>query len=190
MKIFGVDHRPWPASLCVLALASGAALVVLMMINQYLITPDAPQGIISYQLAGDAESAKQIRRAWGSGGQLWAHLSLYLDFLFVALYLTFLLKLSNHLLLDRPGVREQQMGSVAKWLFIIGGSSDVAENVFLLIAIARPEAEDHWAIAAVVATLLKLTGLLLGAAALLIVRAARRHPLNSENAVTQDSERR
>lgn len=181
MKMFGVDHRPWPVNLKWLALASGAGMVILMIINQYLITPGAPQGMISYQLAGDTESARQIRRAWGSSGQFWAHLSLYLDFLFVAIYLTFVLKLSNHLMLDRPGVREQQLGKLSKWMFIIGGSGDVAENVFLLIAITRPEAEDHWAIAAVVASLLKLTGLLIGAAALLIVRAARRHPLTPES---------
>lgn len=180
MKIFGVDHRPWPTQLKWLALASGAWMVVLMLINQYLITPDAPQGMISYHLAGKADSAEHIRRNWGEEGQFWAHLSLYLDLFFIGVYLTFLIKFSNHLLQDRPGVREQQLGRLAKGLFVLGAAGDMGENLFLLAAIARPE-EDTWTLAAVAATLLKLTGLLIGAAALLVVRASRRHPLTHEN---------
>jgi len=179
MKIFGVDHRPWPTNLKWLALLSGAGLVLVMLINQYLITPEAPQGLISYQLAGEAEEAAAIRRSWAAQGQSWATFSLYFDFLFIGVYLLFLVKLSNHLLRDRPGVREQQLGGLAKVLFIIGGTADMAENVFLLTSLANPE-DETWPIVAVIATLIKLTGLLLGAACLLVVRAARRHPLTPE----------
>ncbi|MDX1589082.1 MAG: hypothetical protein R3296_09100 [Oleiphilaceae bacterium] len=180
MKMFGVDHRPWPTPLKWLALASGAWLVVLMLINQYLITPDAPQGLISYELAGESDRVAHIRQNWGEEGQFWAHLSLYLDFFFIGVYLAFLLRFSNHLLLDRPGVREQQLGRLAKGFFVLGAGGDAGENLFLILAIARPE-DDQWPMVAVTATLVKLTGLLIGAAALLVLRASRRHPLTTDH---------
>ena len=180
MKIFGVDHRPWPTNLKWLALACGAMLLISLMIHQYLVTPSAaPQGLISYELAGDSEAAAQVRARMAEGGFNWPQFSLYFDFPFIALYALFLLKLTRHLLKDRPGVREQQVGKVAKGMFVLGAGGDAAENVLLLSAIAHPDSTTL-PMAAVFATLVKLTGLLMGAGFLLFVRAARRHPLHAD----------
>ena len=180
MKLFGVEHRPWPTHLRGLALVIGVWLLALMMINQYMVPAEAPQGAVSYQLAGDPELATELREQWKAEGFTWGYIALYLDFVFIGLYLAFLLALTNHFLIDRPGIREQKAGRLAKLLFVAGALSDMAENALLLMALARPES-PQWPLAAAMATLMKFTGLLLGAAGLLIVRAARRHPVQPED---------
>lgn len=180
MKLFGVEHRPWPPRLRWLALLIGAWLLALAMINQYIVPVEAPQSAVSYQLAGDPALAKEIREQWKAEGFTWGYIALYLDFIFIGLYLAFLLGLTNHFLIDRPGIREQKAGRLAKLLFTAGALSDMAENALLLMALARPES-SHWPLAAAMTTLMKFTGLLLGAAGLLIVRAARRHPVQPED---------
>ncbi len=180
MKLFGVEHRPWPVRLRWLALIIGAWLLALMMINQYLAPAEAPQGAVSYHLAGDPQLTAEIREEWKAEGFAWGYITLYLEFIFIGLYLTFLLALTNHFLIDRPGIRERKAGRLAKLLFTAGALSDMAENALLLIALANPDS-PQWPLAAAMATLMKFTGLLLGAAALLIVRAARRHPVTPED---------
>ena len=180
MKLFGVEHRPWSHRLRLLAFLTGAALILVMMVNQYLTTPEAPQIITSYQLAGDPEQAREIHEAWERDGGIWPRTSLILDLGFIALYATFLVTLTNHFLIDRPGVRERKAGRLAKALFVFGAISDMAENMLLLAAISNPHSQTLplWA---AVATLGKFTGLILGAGCLLIVRAARRHPVKPED---------
>jgi hypothetical protein len=50
------------------------------------ITPAAPQGIVSLQLAGSAEAAERILASWDSAARLRAAFGLGLDFLFPLLY--------------------------------------------------------------------------------------------------------
>ena len=180
MKLFGVEHRPWSNRLRLLAFLTGAALILVMMINQYLTTPEAPQIITSYQLAGNPEQAQEIHEAWERDGGIWPRMSLILDLGFIALYAAFLVTLTNHFLIDRPGVREQKAGRLAKALFIFGAAADMAENLLLLAAISNPQSPTL-PLSAAVATLGKFTGLILGAGGLLIVRAARRHPVQPED---------
>lgn len=177
MKLFGVEHRPWSPELRWLAFLTGAALVLVMLINQYLATPEAPQIVTSYEIADDPEVAEAIHREWERQAGIWPQVSLWVDFAFIALYAVFLVKLANHFLYDRPGVREQKAGRLAKVLLVTGAAGDAAENVCLLMAIQQPESE-FWPPITAVTTMVKFTGLLLGAAALLVVRAARRHPLH------------
>lgn len=187
MKLFGVEHRPWSPRLRLLAFFTGAALILVMMINQYLTTPEAPQIITSYQLAGNPEQAAEIHRAWEQSGGFWPQLSLILDLGFIALYAAFLVTLTNHFLIDRPGVREQKAGGMAKVLFLFGAVSDMVENLLLLAAISNPHSEVL-PLSAAVATLGKFTGLILGAGSLLVVRAARRHPVKPEDWHREHSE--
>jgi hypothetical protein len=60
-------------------------------------------------------------------------------------------------------------------LFIIAGLSDVIENIVLLNNFSP--ATDSLSLAAAILALLKYTGFVLGVAGLVIIRAARRHPL-------------
>jgi len=79
-----------------------------------------------------------------------------------------------------PGCGNRRQARVAKVLLVVGAAGDATENACLLLAIQQPESE-FWPPVTAIATLVKFTGLLVGAAALLVVRAARRHPLHPED---------
>ncbi|OEY66473.1 hypothetical protein BG841_08395 [Marinobacter sp. X15-166B] len=149
---------------------------VLVLINQTLHTDAAPRGLFSLQMAATAEHASLVIASWGESGLFWARLLLWLDLGFVAVYLSTLLILCRYLLLDRPGVRERQIGTFVKVLFATAGASQVVESLLLLSNLHSPS--DAIALTATVLSLLKFTCLLVGAAGLVVVRAARRRPLN------------
>ncbi|WP_417543069.1 hypothetical protein [Marinobacter sp.] len=164
-----------PKSLKVWLVATLVLLVALLLINQPLKTGAAHQGIVSYQLAGNAEQALAIVQNWGAEGLQRAKLSLWLDFLFIPVYCLTLILLTRHCTLDRPGVRERTAARWIRTLFVAAGLADVAENVLLLNNLEAPT--DAISLAAAISALAKFTALTLGIAGLVIVRAARRHPL-------------
>jgi len=153
-----------------------ALFLVLAALNQPLKTASAPQGIISFQLAGTADQAYAILRSWRENGLMWAQLSLWVDFLFIAAYLAALLQLTRHFTRDRPGIRERKVARWVRALFVTAGLSDVAENIVLLNNLSPPT--DSMSMTATILALIKFTGLILGVAGLVIIRAARRHPLS------------
>lgn len=164
-----------PRRLTLSLLATAALLLVLTLVNQPLQTGSAPQGIVSFQMAATADQSMAIIRSWRQEGMLWAHVSLWLDFLFIPAYLITLIFLTNHLTRDRPGVRERTVARWVKALFLGAGSGDIAENILLLNNMDPPT--DMLSLSATVCALIKFTGLMLGAAGLVIIRASRRHPL-------------
>lgn len=166
---------PFPPSLKLLAAAALALMVALVAINVPLVTHAAPQGIISLQFATTSEQTLRILNSWGSHGD-WAVASLVLDFPFIAIYVLGLLALTGYLLSDRPGIRERQAGRWVRGLFIATGAGDVGENVCLLSNLAQPE--DTLSMLATLFALIKFTTLMLGIAGLIVIRAARRHPLS------------
>lgn len=60
--------------------------LVFQVIDSHLKTELAPLGIVSFQLAGELSVAQDIIASWGQEGQLYAMLSLGLDYLFMLLY--------------------------------------------------------------------------------------------------------
>ena len=164
-----------PRTLKATLVAGLALLVALLLINQPLQTGSAPQGIVSFQMAGTAEQAHAILRSWRSDGILWAHISLWLDFLFIPTYVLALVQLTRHFTRDRPGVRERIIARWIRTLFVAAGLSDATENVLLLSNFNPPT--DAVSLSATICALIKYTGLTLGIAGLVIIRAARRHPL-------------
>jgi len=176
-----VKHEPTlpppPRRLKLGALATLALFVLLVAINQALTTTLAPKGIVSLQLAADAERTLAILASWGESGLLWAQASLWLDFLFIGAFVVTLILLTNYLLEDRPGVRERKIGHWIRAAFIGAGVSDITENALLLNNLSAPT--DAISVTASVCALIKFTCLILGAAGLVIIRAERRHPLHS-----------
>lgn len=164
-----------PKSLKAYLTATLVLLAALVMINQPLKTGAAHQGIVSYQLAGSAEQALAIVQSWGDEGLQWAKISLWVDFLFIPLYCLTLILLTRQCTLDRPGVRERTTARWIRTLFIAAGVADVTENVLLLNNLEAPT--DAISIAATISALAKFTALTIGIAGLVIIRAARRHPL-------------
>lgn len=154
--------------------ATAVLLLVLVVVNQPLQTGSAPQGIVSLQMAATADQSMAILRSWRQDGMLWAQISLWLDFLFVPAYLATLIFLTNHLMRDRPGVRERNVARWVKALFVTAGAGDLTENILLLNNMDPPT--DMVSLSATLCALVKFTGLMLGCAGLVIIRAARRHP--------------
>ena len=58
----------------------------LQVIDRPLKTEAAPSGIVSFELAGEQAKAQEIIESWGPRGQVYAGLSLGLDYLFLMLY--------------------------------------------------------------------------------------------------------
>ncbi len=166
----------FPMSLNLSLLVSLALFIALLLINQPLETTAAPKGIVSLQMAGSAERSLEIVASWGSEAIGYARLSLWLDFLFAVAYVSTLLLLTRHLSRDRPGVREQTFSRSATLLFLSAGMADIAENAIMLNNLHSPS--DVLSMAVTVLALAKFTGLILGLAGLVVLRAARRHPLS------------
>ncbi|MBI43412.1 hypothetical protein [Marinobacter lutaoensis] len=164
-----------PKALKTSLLSAAVMLAALVLINLPLQTDSAPQGIVSFQLAVTADQAHDILNSWHSAGHLWAQTSLWLDFVFITTYLMALLHLTRFLMRDRPGIRERKVARWVRSLFITAGLGDVAENILLLNNFNPPT--DLVSLAATVCALIKFTGLTLGLAGLVVIRAARRHPL-------------
>ncbi|MEC7377160.1 MAG: hypothetical protein VX421_06075 [Pseudomonadota bacterium] len=163
--------RGLKASLCVCAVL----LLALLLINQPLQTASAPQGIVSFQLAGSADHAEAILASWQTDGMGWARISLWVDFLFIPAYMLALIHLTRHFTRDRPGIRERMSARWVRALFTTAGLSDVTENVLLLNNLNPPT--DAVTLSATLFALIKFTALTLGIAGLVIIRASRRHPL-------------
>ncbi|MBR9869991.1 MAG: hypothetical protein GYB26_02495 [Gammaproteobacteria bacterium] len=170
-----LPKRPLGLTLVASLVLSAAIFIALLVMNQPLKTASAPQGMISFQLAGTAQQAQAIIASWKPEGVSTARASLWVDFAFIAAYLAMLLQLTRRFSQDRPGVRERIIAKWVRTLFIVAGTSDVIENIALLNNFNPPD--NSLSIAASIFSLLKFTGLLLGLAGLIIIRAARRQPL-------------
>jgi len=160
----------FPKSLKASLVVTALLLFTLLMVNQPLQTASAPQGIVSYQLAGTADQAHAILRSWRSEGVAWARV-----FLFIPAYVLALMQLTRHFTRDRPGIRERVGARWVRALFATAGLSDGAENILLLNNFNPPT--DEVSLSATLCALVKFTALTLGIAGLVIIRASRRHPL-------------
>ena len=69
-----------------LTIVTIVVMASLQIIGGPLVTKAAPQGIVSYEFAGDFVTARSILDSWGTMGQIYAGLSLGLDFLFLFAY--------------------------------------------------------------------------------------------------------
>jgi hypothetical protein len=121
-------------ALLVLAPLALAMAGVLASLDAGLRTPAAPNGIVSFELAGDRESASRILEAWGSEGRRAAVRVQRLDFLFLAAYAPGLALLcaaaSDRARAARP--RFAATGAALAWGQLAAGALDGIENLALL----------------------------------------------------------
>jgi len=171
-----VPGPDFPKALTLGLLVTLTLFIALLLMNELLQTSAAPKGIISFQMAGTLDQATEILASWDREATASARTSLWLDFAFAIAYMMTLLLLTRHLSRDRPGVRERMVSRWVRSLFIAAGASDLAENVLLLNNLDSPN--NSMSLAATLFALAKFTGLILGLAGLVILRAARRNPLS------------
>ncbi len=161
------------------------ATLVLQMIDGALQTPAAPQGIVSYELAGNAQAAGQILASWDAHAALHAAFSLGFDYLYMLAYAV-TLALAVLWLADGFSGRLRYAGILLAWGMGIAGSADATENYFLWqMLISGPS--DAAAMIARGAALLKFALILIAFLylVLILVLGVFIHPHNKSGALKQ-----
>lgn len=158
-----------------------AVMASLQRLGQPLQTAAAPQGIISFELAGTLPLARQMIDSWGPTGQVYAGLDLGLDYLFLVAYAN-TIGLGCVLVADRLGRLFAPLAVVGiglAWAQLGAAVFDAVEN-YALIQLLLGSEQTAWPIVARGCALSKflLVGLglvyvVLGAGAVIVARARR-----------------
>ena len=130
------------AAATALTLLCGAGLQAL---GAALVTPEAPRGIVSFELAGDVATAERMLGSWDAQARVRAGLSLGADYLFLFLY-ALAIGLGCALLGDALGARSPgaaALGAVLAWGQLAAAVLDAAENL-ALIQLLLGSREPHW----------------------------------------------
>jgi len=125
-------RRKW---LWITGAASAVLLVALALIDRELTNTGGP-GIISFEVAGSTDRAREILAEWGSDGRNWARLSLWLDFSYLVAYGAFFalaLAALRDAARNRGWTRYAAVASVAVFAPIAAAAFDAVEDVSLLL---------------------------------------------------------
>jgi len=120
-------------------------MLVLNVVGEPLKNETAPQGIVSYELAGSPEQAQAVLDSWDVGAKLRAAFSLGLDFLFIFLYapaIVIACLLSGEVLRDKR-LPLSSLGAPLAWGMAGAGLLDILENIGLGWMLLRQVA-DPW----------------------------------------------
>jgi hypothetical protein len=150
-----------------------ATLGALALIDLHLRNAVSPQGIVSFELCAYTGSCRAIVEAWGPGGQVWAALSLGLDYLFMLAYAAAIF-LALRLVAARVPERLKMLTLGAAWAVWVAGAADAAENYCLTQMLVNPAAGRYAWPAALFATIkFVVLGVTLGWWFLMYVRFGR-----------------
>lgn len=122
----------WP--LLISGLAAALLFALLTLLNHYLISAAAPQGMISYELAGSFRKSLAILASWNAKARLVAAFSLGIDYLFLSAYSLFF-ALACFMLAAKfkeSFARFYYLGLLLGWAQILAAALDAAENYALL----------------------------------------------------------
>jgi len=136
-------------ALLIFFLMSTLLLTAMHNLDRALISASAPNGIVSFELAGNIDRANKILTAWGSEGKVHATLSLGLDYLFLIVYALFIslacVRIARHLKI--------RFSFLATWGFVLGWAQflaallDAIEN-FALIKLTLGSLRETWPVIA------------------------------------------
>jgi hypothetical protein len=121
----------------------------LQMTGDHLRTDVAPQGIISFEFAGELALAQRMVESWGQKGQVYAGLNLGLDYLFLAVYAC---AIALGCVLVARGLSHRiealsNMGIIIAWAQFLAALLDCVEN-YGLIQILVGTNNEVWPVAA------------------------------------------
>ena len=159
----------------VLIMGAGMSLLLLLgmtLLDRALKTPEAPAGIISFELAGTLAGAEKIMGSWDGPARIQAGISLGLDFFFLVAYAC-ALAAACHMIAARLALRRPRLGLLGSLL--AGGAwcaagLDMVENM-ALIQLLIGRGENWHAVVAAVCAWLKF-GLVFGALVYILLGAA------------------
>ena len=148
-----------------------AATLLIMVVFRFVLDPPlqteaAPQGIVSFELAGSQLKADEIIASWDATAQLYAAFGLGFDFLFMPVYAT-AIALGVLLAAGRHPGKFASLGVWFGWGAYVAAVFDAAENVCLFNLLLGNSGADYAGMAAIYATL-KFGLILLGIAFALI----------------------
>lgn len=120
--------------------------VALLRVGAALFSDAAPQGILSYEFAGDAATAARILASWSSEAREQAMLSLGLDYLYLTVYPAFLSLACVRIAVRLGGrlPRAARLGAALSWAVLAAGALDAVEN-YALIRLLTDGASESWA---------------------------------------------
>jgi hypothetical protein len=133
-------------ALALLLVLTLGLMVPMRALDAPLRTDRAPQGIVSFELAGDLPRAREIIASWEPQARVHAALGLGLDYLFLLAYSATIalacVRVSGRL--RRRGAPLASPGLVLAWAQPAAAALDAAEN-FGLIQLLRGSERELWA---------------------------------------------
>lgn len=139
-----IKERARAPLLIALITATVGLSIVLSSIGQSLKNQTAPQGIISFELAGSKSRAEEILGSWSQSARHDAFLSIGVDYLFLCVY-----PLAISLACVTTGAQLAQYrtfaktGAVLSWLVLGAGALDGVEN-FAMIRMLKSIEGEAW----------------------------------------------
>ena len=125
---------------------------VFRVLDEPLRTSAAPNGIVSFELAGTPANAEAIVSAWSQDGKFFAAVGLGIEYLFMPLY-SLALAFGTLLAAGRHGGWIKSLGAVAGWGAFAAALFDAVENYALFQVLLGAYQSSYPAIAAFCATL-------------------------------------
>jgi hypothetical protein len=125
------------ATLTTLVVGAGLAMVAAP-----LATGAAPQGIVSFELAGDAQTAARMLASWDEGQRIRAGITLGADYLFLLAY-PLSLALACGLVAERLGGTATRAGALLAWGQLAAAPLDAIENA-ALVQVLLGATGDAW----------------------------------------------
>lgn len=122
-------HLRKPLFFALLALTLGL-FAVFRALNAPLVTAEAPDGIVAFELAGSPEKSAAVLASWNETARLFAAFGLGLDYLFMLCY-ALALSLGTLLASGRHEGRFKVLGALAGWGSLAAALADAVENVAL-----------------------------------------------------------
>lgn len=143
-----VKERATVPLLITLIIGSIALSIVLSSIGQSLKNQTAPQGIISFELAGSASRAEQIISSWSDAARRDAFLSIGVDYLYLFVY-PLAISLACLVVSARLSRRRTptKTGATLSWLVLVAGLLDAVENL-AMIRMLKSNEGDLWPVLA------------------------------------------
>lgn len=133
---------------------------VFRVLDEPLRTPAAPNGIVSFELAGSPQHAEEMVFSWSVEGKLYAAFGLGLDYLFMPSY-AFALAFGTLLAAGRHSGWLRSLGAVAGYGVFAAALFDAVENFALFRVLLGAIYSPFPQIAAICATI-KFTLLIFG----------------------------
>lgn len=126
-----IDHRAQPLVLATLTVLLVGSSVWLFHMNRTLVSDAAPNGIVSFELAGSLERSEAIIQSWSGMAHSTALLVQGFDYLYLVIYPAWF-SLATFLLGANLGGRWQTGGLVVGWSVLATAPLDAVENYALI----------------------------------------------------------